>query len=292
MHIQEAMPGDLEGLNLSAEQDAAKLRLAEQKAVIKEEAPAYIYFDADGNEMPSEEWEKMLHGKGKMKKGKKMKKGEDGKLMLVEEFDADLVKADVLGQGESAFSNASPGSAAVAETTDTGEVSRDEGLPAGYREMQKSVQKFEDGKLVEATAKYLVNDETGDEIFVEYVEKTEEAEETIESPSEMSDMVASLSGPLSLIGKALSKQSDTLDAIREQMAKADDKLEKVLEHKETLIEKQAKLTLVDLGYDLDESLGTLSGHREIAKAESKPDVWAGLCPELDALERKFSGTGE
>jgi hypothetical protein len=303
--IKEAMAGDLAGLNETEGRDMAVLKAADARADAATIADAaqgaeIVFLDAEGNEISEEEFSKSG--------GKKMKKMKDGKMMDMEEEkkmkksdeddsseiaptegapSTDVSKMDVMGQGDSAFSGKSPGSAVVQSTSDTGAVSLDEGLPAGFRTMQKSVKKFEEGKLVDAFAKFLVNDETGEEIFVEYV-----AKEEVVAEEPATDIAAVISGPLDLFGKALNAQTAMLDKINERLEKQDAKIEALQKTSEEAVEKADKTALVDHGYDLDESLGLMNGHRPVSKSATQPadgSIWKGLSPELDALEARFGG---
>lgn len=307
--INEAVAGDLGGLNAFEDQDAEALAKAENEATL------IVFVDEDGKEVSDEAFAKFSDEK--KAKGKKMRKAADGTLsdIPVQFFDADgkiqftkdafealedetkvvvkqegeedrlVTKANILGQGEGAFKGKSPGSAVVAETSDSGAADLNEGLPAGFREMQKAVKKFVEGELVDATAKFLVNDETKEEIFVEYVEKQEEV---IEPDASAKQIAAVLAGPLDLIGKAMNQQNETLAKISDRLEAQDTKIEALQKSTTESIKKTAELTLVDQGADLDQSFGLLSGtHKIIEKQDAKDDTFLGLCPELDALEAAF-----
>ena len=291
--INEAMAGDLGGLNMTDESDAAALAKADATAAVATAAveAEIVYLDDEGNEVTEAEFEKFGDMK---KKGKKMKKDADGNLTP---FEAEADDAEAAAEE---VQKESPGDPVVMQTSDTGEVSRDEGLPAGYRAVEKSVMKFENGEMVEAIAKFLVNDETGDEVFVEYVEKTEDPDADVdelmtqlnigEAP-DLASLTAALAGPLDLIGKSLNQINARLDAQEQSTADLKKEQDELKKTAEAAVEKAEETTLVDTGYDLDQSFGLLNPNLDtsvVEKAEEKEDIFKGLCPELDRLETAFN----
>jgi hypothetical protein len=283
--INEAVAGDLGGLNDTAEQDEAVIKTAESVADVAATAEI-VFLDADGNEITEEAFNALAKNTDEKKKGKKMMKAADGTL-------SDIAKDDEATKGsvEDKVAKASPGDPVVEQTSDTGAVDLNEGLPAGFREVQKDVMKLEDGKLVKATAKFLVNDETSEEVFVEYVTKEAAADKDVDdlmaqlnvgaAPS-LESFADAMRGPLDLIGKSLNK-------INERLTEQDSKIETLQKSTNEAIEKADDVTLIDRGYDLDQSFGLLNGIRLDAPVvkQDKEDIFKGLCPELDRLEESF-----
>ncbi len=198
--------------------------------------------------------------------------------------------------GEKDVKKESPGDAAVLSTSDTGDVNRDEGLPAGFRELQKTVKKFVDGAFIEVQARFAVNDETGEEHFLGYVTKDEKKDADTAAAEAEGDIATALGvkptdskddpymAGLNLIGKGMNKMVDLLE-------KQGDRLDEVIKTNKEAVAKSEDVTLVtEHSYDLDESFGSLA-HRPVSKSdEPKEGIWKGLSPELDQLEARFRET--
>lgn len=267
--LREAAPGDLDGLLDDAPAADAAIAKADDKAeeavekgVAEEAADAdVVYLDADGNEISQEAFDAMDEDMQKAcKKGSKMKKGDEG----------------------APKSGGSPGNPVVESTSDTGAVSLDEGgVPAGFRKEERVLKQLEDGKLVEKTALYFVNDETKEEIFGGFIEKAEEAtEETVEETApEYTPAEVKLFEALGVMAKGLADLKGTV----EKTASRIDNIEKTA----TDAKETADNTVVmGIQADLDESLATISGSRpEISKsapADGDGDIFKGLLPEIEA----------
>lgn len=262
--IKEALGGDLEGLNDTIKKDEAALAAASTKIEETVDAGAadksvVKYLDAAGKEITKDKYTELQKAAG----------------------------VDTSGDAEK-IAKASPGDPVVLSTSDSGEVARDEGLPAGWREVQKTVKKFIDGAFTEITARFAVNDETKEEVFLGYVTKEEKETAADKDELETALGVAPTNGKddpylagLNLIGKGMNKMVDLLE-------KQGERLDKVIETNEEAVKKADDVTLVtEHGYDLDESFGTLE-HRDVKKSDGPQEgIWKGLSPELDHLEARF-----
>ncbi len=179
-------------------------------------------------------------------------------------------------------SGGSPGNPIVDNTSDTGAVSLDEGgVPAGMRKEERAIKSLEDGKLVDKTQLWFVNDETKEEIFAGFVEKASVEEEAPESekytPAEiklfeaMGVMVKSLTG----IKEMVEKQNERIEAVQ-----------KTADEAQVTAEETVVLSAAD---DLDNSLATLNGKQPVVKGaapaatvDGEPvDIFKGLLPQIE-----------
>jgi hypothetical protein len=270
--LPESVAGDLAGLNERAESDEQALAKEDFTAIpglakamgIRKAAPEAAAEEETEltaeqiNELSDEEFEKRFNKKRK------------DKGMAAKEAETPEVEAET-------------------------ETKPEDELPAGFRKDQRAVKQLVEGQIVEVQANFLINDESGEEIFISYVTK-DEAEATAEAaaeaagtgtPVESADPYAvALAQPLNLIGKALNVQGEALDKIATTLEKQGEKLDDVIKGNKEVVDKTEEVTLVDRsGYQLDESFGTLN-HSPVEKGETevREDVFKGLSPELDALE--------
>lgn len=185
-------------------------------------------------------------------------------------------------------SGGSPGSEVVGDgaQTDTGAVSLDEGgVPAGFRKEERTVKSFEDGKMVEKTALYFVNDE-GEELFGGFIEKSEEtpAEEPAAAAAteEYTPAEVKLFEALGVMAKSMTEMKETVEKVASRV----DSIEKTA----TDAKETAENTVVmGIQNDLDESLATLAGHQQIHKSapaenveKSEDEIFKGLLPMIES----------
>jgi len=196
----------------------------------------------------------------------------------------------------------------VEETTDTGEVAAP--MPKGFVETNLSIKQFVDGELVDVEARFAVNEETGEQVFLGYqeTEKTSDgkgkkrkkddpfnastagADEQNIPEAVVSNETPQSGNPfmegLNLIGKEMNAQNSMLAKHGETLEKINTTLEKVVETNEEKIEKAENATLVQADFNLDESLATLNGHSPVVKTDADDntgDIFKGLAPELEHL---------
>ena len=277
--LREAAPGDLDGLLDDAPAaDAAIAKADEQADEAVEKADdgfSIVFLDEDGNEISEAEFDELNKGcGGGMRKGKKMKKDAEGNLT-----ELDIEKS---GDAGAPKSGGSPGNAVVESTSDTGAVSLDEGgVPAGFRKEERVLKQLEDGKLVEKTALYFVNDE-GDEIFGGFIEKSEEEEAPAQEAAaeEYSPAEVKLFEALGVMAKGIAGLKETVE---KTAARLDD-IEKTAEE---AVEKADNTVVMGIQADLDESLATISGHQQVHKSapaeveKSDDDIFKGLLPQIE-----------
>lgn len=184
-------------------------------------------------------------------------------------------------------SGGSPGNPVVESTSDTGAVSLDEGgVPAGFRKEERTIKSFEDGKLVEKTALFFVNDE-GEELFGGRIEKSEApAEETAapaaEAAPEYTPAEVKLFEALGVMAKSLTEMKETVEKVATRV----DEIEKTAsDAKETA----DNTVVMGIAPDLDESLATLSGRTRFGKSapaenveKSEDEIFKGLLPMIES----------
>lgn len=270
--LKEAAPGDLDGLLDEAPAADAALAKAEEKAeeavekgIAEEAANAEIvYLDADGNEISEEAF-----------------------MALDAEVQKGYSKVEKSGDAGAPKSGGSPGSGVVEDgaQTDTGAVSLDEGgVPAGFRKEERTMKTFEDGKLVEKTALFFVNDD-GDEIFGGYIEKSEDevpADSAAATTEEYTPAEIKLFEALGVMAKSMASMKETVEKVA---SRVDDIEKTATDAKET-----AENTVVmGVAADLDESLATLSGHQRVHKSapaenveKSEDEIFKGLLPMIES----------
>ena len=292
--LKEAAPGDLDGLLDDAPAADAALAKAEAEAeAAVEKTDEVTYLDLDGNEISKEDFEKACGMKkgGKMKKGK-MKKGEAEvsfmQLMADDAEGEDIFDIEKSGDAGAPKSGGSPGSGVVDSTSDTGAVSLDEGgVPAGMRKEERTMKSVEDGKVVEKTGLFYINDETKEEIFAGFVTKEEEApaadatsatdgQDYSAAELKLFEAMGVLVKGVQSLKETVEKQSERMDAIEKTASDA----------KETAEETVVLNNLVD---DLDESLATLQGHTFVKRdnadetvEKTEEDIFKGLLPQIEA----------
>lgn len=270
--LKEAAPGDLDGLLDDAPAADAALAKADEKAdeavekgIAEEAANAtVVYLDADGNEISEEAF-----------------------TALDAEVQKGYTKKDVEKSGDAGApkSGGSPGSGVVDSTSDTGAVSLDEGgVPAGFRKEERTMKTFEDGKLVEKTALFFVNDD-GDEIFGGYIEKGEEevpADSAATTESEYTPAEVKLFEALGVMAKSMTSMKETVEKVA---SRVDDIEKTATDAKETA----DNTVVMGVASDLDESLATLSGHQSVHKSapaenveKSEDEIFKGLLPMIES----------
>lgn len=261
--LREAAPGDLDGLLDDAPAaDAAIAKADEQadkaveKGVAEEAADAdVVYLDADGNEISEAAFDALDE---EVQKGY-VKKGDEG----------------------APKSGGSPGNPVVESTSDTGAVSLDEGgVPAGFRKEERVLKQLEDGKLVEKTALYFINDETNEEIFGGFVEKAEEEAPAADDAPEYTPAEVKLFEALGVMAKGLAGLTETVEKTATRL----DSIEKTADDAK---ETADNTVVLGIQADLDESLATISGHQQIHKSapaeveKSEDDIWKGAIPLIE-----------
>lgn len=245
--LKEAAPGDLDGLLDDAAAADAALAKADEAA---EEA---------------------------VETAEEVAKGEETEETVEKSGDAGAPK-----------SGGSPGNPVVESTSDSGAVSLDEGgVPAGFRKEERTMKSLVDGKMVEKTAVYFINDETKEEIFGGFIEKAEDdatlpedSAATTDEP-EYSPAEVKLFEALGVMAKSMADMKETVEKVATRV----DSIEKTAdEAKET-----AENTVVmGIQADLDESLATLAGHQNILKSapaenveKAEEDIFKGLLPGIE-----------
>jgi hypothetical protein len=268
--LKEAAPGDLDGLLDEAPAADAALAKAEEQAEevvekgIAEEAAGatVVYLDADGNEISEEAF-----------------------MALDAEVQKGYSKVEKSGDAGAPKSGGSPGNSVVESTSDTGAVSLDEGgVPAGFRKEERTMKTFEDGKLVEKTALFFVNDD-GDEIFGGYVEKSEEApaaDSAAATTEEYTPAEVKLFEALGVMVKSMTEMKETVEKVA---TRVDDIEKTATDAKETA----DNTVVLGVASDLDESLATLSGHQKVLKSapaenveKSEDEIFKGLLPMIES----------
>lgn len=180
-------------------------------------------------------------------------------------------------------SGGSPGSPVVGNTSDTGAVSLDEGgVPAGMRKEERAIKSLEDGKLVDKTALYYINDETKEEIFAGFVEKASVEDETSEkeeyTPAEVK------------LFEAMGVMAKSLTGIKEMVEKQNERIEAVSKTADEAQETAENTVVLSAADDLDNSLATLQGKQKVLKGAAPAasevegevvDLFKGLLPQIE-----------
>jgi len=263
--LKEVAAGDLDGLLDDAPAADAALAKADaeiEKGVAEEATGAeVVYLDADGNEISEAAFDAL---DAEVQKGYVLKGGDEGAPM----------------------SGGSPGNAVVESTSDTGAVSLDEGgVPAGFRKEERMIKQIEDGKLVEKTALYFVNDDTKEEIFGGFVEKSAESADPV-AATQQADGVQYSPAEIKLF-EALGVLVKEVTGIKEQVAKQAEQIEVVAKTAEVAKETAEDTVVLNVADNLDESLATLQGHQsahQVVKNVEKADedIFKGLLPQLES----------
>jgi len=199
------------------------------------------------------------------------------------EADAPIAKGD---EG-APKSGGSPGSPVVQSTSDTGLVDLDEGgVPAGFRKEERVLKQIEDGKIVEKFAHFFVNDDTKEEIFAGFFEKTADAGDLEPAPAVSTERAYTPAE--NKLFEAMGVMVKSLTDIKESIEKQDKRIENVEKTADSAVETAENTVVMTIAEDLDESLATLQGHTKVQKAalngeaieKSDEEVFAGLLPEL------------
>jgi len=193
-------------------------------------------------------------------------------------------------------SGGSPGNPVVENTSDTGAVQLDEGgVPAGFRKEERMVKALEEGKMVEKTGLYFINDETKEEIFGGFVEKmsaeeiqnapvveltgaeaTAAAEETqyTDAETKLFEALGVMAKSMKDIGDSIEKQNTRIDAVEKTAETAQETAE------ETVVMPSA-------ADDLGNAIQSLSGQKPIQKTDASAstgevtDIFKGLLPGIE-----------
>jgi hypothetical protein len=181
-------------------------------------------------------------------------------------------------------SGGSPGNPVVENTSDTGAVSLDEGgVPAGFRKEERLVKELVDGKLVEKTALYFVNDESKEEIFGGFVEKSADVEEAPAADDAPNYTPAEIK-----LFEALGVMAKSMVDIKESITKQDERIEAVSKTAEAAQETaEETVVLPTAADDLGNAITSLSGQKPIQKeaapaANAEPvDIFKGLLPGIE-----------
>lgn len=214
----------------------------------------------------------------------------DGLLDEAPAADAALEKAEsaaatvddvVKGDEGAPKSGGSPGNPVVESTSDTGAVSLDEGgVPAGFRKEERVLKQLEDGKFVEKTAIYFINDESKEEIFGGF--KKEEVVATPEATNE-ADGVTHTPADLKLF-EAMGVLAKSMKSLTEAVAKQDEKITAISKTADEAKDTADNTVVLSIAADLDESLASLAGSAQVRKTQvekGERDVFAGLLPQIE-----------
>ena len=275
--LKEAASGDLDGLLEDAPAADAAVKKADDAADDAEVVEAPVQFFKGEEQLSKEAFEALADEDEVIVK----QEGEDDKT---------LTKAAIVKGGDEGApkTGGSPGNPVVDNTSDTGAVQLDEGgVPEGFRKEERVVKAMEDGKLVEKTQLWFINDESKEEIFGGFVEKadpeadaaaaTSAADDTEYTPAEikifeeMGVMVKAVTDVKDLI----TKQGERIDAVE----KAADEAQETADN---------TVVLPTAADDLGNDIATLSGQRRIVKedgaapaATGKTDIFKGLLPGIE-----------
>lgn len=180
-------------------------------------------------------------------------------------------------------SGGSPGSPIVDSTSDTGAVSLDEGgVPAGMRKEERMVKAIEDGKLVDKTQLWFVNDETKEEIFAGFVEKAS-VEAKLISDDKYTDAENKLFEAMGVLAK-------NLTGIKEMVEKQNERIEQVAKTADTAQVTAEETVVLSAADDLDNAIATLNGKQPVVKGAAPAakvksgepvDIFKGLLPQLE-----------
>lgn len=221
----------------------------------------------------------------------------DGLLLEAPAADAALSKADaqietaaaaaLLAKGDEGApkTGGSPGNPIVENTSDTGAVDLDEGgVPSGFRKEERVMKQLENGKFVEKTAIYFINDETKEEIFGGF--KKEEVVVAAPEATSAADGVAYTPAELKLF-ETMNVLVKSVTAIKDSVEKQDEKIQAISKTADTAKETAENTVVMNVAADLDESLATLAGSAAVRKTEvnvekSDAEVFAGLLPGLES----------
>ena len=179
-------------------------------------------------------------------------------------------------------SGGSPGNPIVDNTSDTGAVSLDEGgVPEGFRKEERAVKSLEDGKLVEKTGLYYVND-AGDEIFAGWVEKA-----SIEETAPVTDQYTPAEVKLF---EAMGVMAKNIAGLIIKIDEQNERIEAVSKTADTAQETaDSTVVLPSPADDLDNVIATLNGQQRVVKGAApaateteEVDIWKGVLPELQS----------
>ena len=271
--LKEAASGDLDGLLEDAPAADAAVKKADDAAEDAEVVEAPVQFFKGEEQLSKEAFEALADEDEVIVK----QEGEDDKT---------LTKAAIVKGDEGApKTGGSPGNPVVENTSDTGAVQLDEGgVPAGFRKEERIVKELVEGKLVEKTQLWFINDDK-EEIFGGYVEKadpeadaaaaTAAADNTEYTPAEIKlfEAMGVMVKAVTEVKDLVTKQGERIDAVEKTADTA----------QETADNTVVLPTAAD---DLGNAIATLSGQRGIVKeaapaAIEKEDVFKGLLPGIE-----------
>lgn len=263
--LKEAAAGDLDGLLDDAPAADEALKKAEKAA--DEATSTDVKFFKDNEQLTKESFAALA---------------DDDEVIVKQEGEADktMKKSDIVKGGDEGAPKAggSPGNPVVDSTSDTGLVALDEGgVPSGMRKEERMVKHLEDGKIVEKTQLWYVNDETKEEIFAGFVEKTTTVDYT---PAE-----TKLFEAMGVLAKAVTDVKDMVEKQNKEIAE----VKKTAEVAQEIANETVVMSAAD---DLDESLATLQGHQNIHKGAAPAatvdkvtgepvDIFKGLLPMIE-----------
>ncbi len=191
-------------------------------------------------------------------------------------------------------SGGSPGNPVVEGASDTGLVALAEGglpypgwhgIPDGFSPFIKTVKAFDDkGVQIEKEAVYAVHDETKEEIFMGWVEKSEDevlAEASIATAD--ADGVEYTPAELKLFD-SMNILVKSVKDIKDSVEKQDERIEAISKTAEDAQETADNTVVMSVAADLDESLVTLAGSAAVRRAEVEKgdnDPFVGLLPMIE-----------
>jgi hypothetical protein len=175
----------------------------------------------------------------------------------------------------------SPGNPVVDNTSDTGAVQLDEGgVPAGFRKEERVLKEFVDGKIVEKFAAFLINEESGEEIFAGFIEKMSD-----DAPAAKVDATEYTPAEVKLF-EAMGVMAKAVKDIGAKIEKQDARIEAVSKTAVEAVEVAENTVVMTAADDLDNSLATLRGTQAVLKgaapaATEVTDIFKGLLPGIE-----------
>ncbi len=206
---------------------------------------------------------------------------------IAKEVDAGKTGSVAKGDEGSPKSGGSPGNPVVMNTSDTGLVDLDEGgVPAGFRKEERVLKQIEDGKIVEKFAHFFVNDDTKEEIFAGFFEKTADSGDLEPAPAVSAERAYTPAE--NKLFEAMGVMVKSVTDLKETVEKQNERIANVEKTADSAVETAESTVVMTIAEDLDESLATLQGHTKVQKAalngeaivKTDEEVFAGLLPEL------------
>lgn len=214
---------------------------------------------------------------------------DDDEVIVKQKGEADkmMKKADIVKGGDEGAPKAggSPGSPVVDSTSDTGVVSLDEGgVPEGFRKEERVMKTLDEkGNIVEKFAKFLINKESGEEIFAGFIEKLSAPVKTLAEATAAADGVVYTPAEVKLF-EAMGVMAKSVTSLKELVEKQSAEIDAAKKIAGEAIVKADETVVMSAADDMDESLATLRGHESVSKAApaaTEVDIWKGALPQLE-----------